>query len=85
MTSQDLNHWLCSGKLLLVTCSSVCAWLCVPLLCLYHSQVPLALLEVDPERDLSTYLTSNEFFQESTSATEYGGDLGQPPWAKGQH
>lgn len=60
-------------------------WGCVPLLSLYHRQVPLSLLEVDTGRDLSTYLTSNERFQETTSATEFGGDLGQPPWAKGQH
>lgn len=63
----------------------LCCGAAVPLLCLYHSQVPQALLEVDTERGLSTYLTSNELFQESTSATGFGGDLGQPPWAKGQH
>lgn len=82
MSSQDLNHWLCSGKLILVTCSSVLLWGCVSLLCLYHSQVPLTLLGVDTERDLSTYLTASELFQESANATEFGGGLGHLPGQK---
>lgn len=50
-------------------------WGFAPLLRLYHSHVPLTLLEVDTEQDLSTYLASEELFHESTSATEYGGHL----------
>ena len=50
-------------------------WGSAPPLSLYHSRVPLTLLEVDTAQDLSTYLTSKEIFQESTSAAEYGGDL----------
>lgn len=46
---------------------------------------PSDFVEMDTERDLSTYLSSNELFQESPSATEFAGGLGQPPRAKGQH